>query len=447
MAGEHPEPTPATAKFLYGTAYRCGHPTCRRPLYRVDEQTGDRTLNSRICHIHARREKGPRWSPDQSPDDNRSAKNLLLMCLEHASAIDDPALAAAFPAELLAGWKAKQLQEYDELQQSWSLSAEMAEDVIKASSAIEFNFGNSTLHLGGEGGRSPGAGGGGGGAVGPHAQGGRGGGGGGHRVDEGTFTLPRPKQGLEAPPSFDSTRFNPGAGGGGGGAVGERARGGDGGGGGERVSALIDLVALRAAGLDHVVAVVGKGGVPSTLPGQHAPKAEDSIVRFVAKDGTVLKEVRASGGAGGMSAAAYLADGVPELSMDDITAGFRITTLMPVNSIQLQGGLIFVLGGGWVKFPIPRFPSPVTWPVLCVARWNALEPSAARGLYLSLIHPDGHEVAKQTLTLSAGDARLDNYTWIRLIGADVDVAGPWTLRVHSGGFFLADYSVDVSVSG
>jgi hypothetical protein len=159
MLIEHPAPSPATAKLLYGTAYRCAYKNCSRPLYRIDEQTGERTLNSRICHIYARRQNGPRWSDNQSTDHNRSEKNLVLMCLEHASAIDDPALENAYPPELLLEWKSKQLEEYDQLAQSWALSPEMAEEVIKASSNLEVIFSSSTVHLGGEGGRGPGAGG------------------------------------------------------------------------------------------------------------------------------------------------------------------------------------------------------------------------------------------------------------------------------------------------
>jgi hypothetical protein len=59
MPIEHPPPTPATVKYLYAHASRCAYQGCSRPLYRVDEQTGARTLNSRICHINARREGGP----------------------------------------------------------------------------------------------------------------------------------------------------------------------------------------------------------------------------------------------------------------------------------------------------------------------------------------------------------------------------------------------------
>src|SRR3954465_15514408 len=100
MAVEHPPPTVATVKLLYAHAFACAYPGCGRPLYREDEATGTWTLNSRICHIHARREGGPRWDAHQSPEDNRTEHNLMLMCLEHASAIDDSRTTGSYPPTL-----------------------------------------------------------------------------------------------------------------------------------------------------------------------------------------------------------------------------------------------------------------------------------------------------------------------------------------------------------
>jgi hypothetical protein len=68
-----------------------------------------------------------------------------------------------------------------------------------------------------------------------------------------------------------------------------------------------------------------------------------------------------------------------------------------------------------------------------MARWNALEKNDARGLYVSLFHPKGHEVACQSLVLPAEETRLNNFMWVLTIGAEFDVAGQWSLRVHSGG--------------
>ena len=78
---EHPLPTVATVKQLYASAFRCAKPDCLRPLYKTNDDTGDLVLNSRIAHIHARRAGGPRWI-EMSAEDNRSASNLVLLCIE-----------------------------------------------------------------------------------------------------------------------------------------------------------------------------------------------------------------------------------------------------------------------------------------------------------------------------------------------------------------------------
>lgn len=92
MPVTHPEPTKATVKQLYGNAIRCAEPSCNEPLYRVDASGTARTLNSRVAHICARREGGPRWNADMSGDENRSEENLVLLCTNHSYEIDDPPL-------------------------------------------------------------------------------------------------------------------------------------------------------------------------------------------------------------------------------------------------------------------------------------------------------------------------------------------------------------------
>ena len=265
MPIEHPLPTEATVKLLYAHAFGCAFEDCPRTLYRLDDETGVRTLNSRVCHINARREGGPRWDPDQSSEVNRSEQNLVLMCVEHAAAIDVHETLSAYPAERLREWKRKQLEQYDRIQQGWVLDSDMAREAIEASlSGADVVVSNSTVNLGGEGGKAPAAGGGGGGAIGRGARGGRGGDGGGHRKDDGHYTLPWPE---DCPTHLDMNElaklgvdYVPGAGGGGAGAIGDGARGGNGGDGGKRVSAIIDIAKLRKAGLHHIDYIVGKGG-------------------------------------------------------------------------------------------------------------------------------------------------------------------------------------------
>jgi hypothetical protein len=435
MPIEHPPPTDASVKFLYAHAFRCAYENCQRPLYRVEEQTGERILNSRICHICARREGGPRWDPNQSGEDNRSQQNLVLMCVEHASTIDEPSTLNAYPADLLRGWKRKQLEEYDRLKQGWAIDTEMAREAIENSfSNVEVLVQNS--NLGSEGGKGPGAGGGGGGAIGPNSRGGQGGPGGAHRIDRGDYTLPWSEQPLaELDPALG---FYPGAGGGGAGAIGDGAIGGDGGGGGERVSARIETAALNEAGFDRIEFTVGKGG-------EHGAKGEDTVLKYVAKDGAVLKTMRAKGG---QSGAAFLPDGVAEISAVDINEGhFRIATLMALNAAEFRENLLFALGADWDTFSVTSMPSAVVWHIYCTARWRTLPVPGARGMFISLIHPAGHEASRQTLIIPAEVIGAHHFIpahhFIHQLPATIDAEGVWTVRVHSGGFVLSELDLRV----
>lgn len=133
----HRTPTPSTIKELYATAFRCGFEGCRKPLYRVNDETGEHLLNSRVAHICARSEGGPRWDPEMSEEANRSGANLILMCLEHATEIDGTP--EHFPVELLHTWKHAQIAEHKEMHKAWNLTEAETRDVVQASFGhIEF---------------------------------------------------------------------------------------------------------------------------------------------------------------------------------------------------------------------------------------------------------------------------------------------------------------------
>jgi hypothetical protein len=439
MPIEHPPPTEATVKLLYAHAFGCAFESCPRPLYRLDNETGVRTLNSRVCHINARREYGPRWDPNQSADENRSEQNLILMCVEHAAVIDIPETLSTYPTERLRDWKQRQLAEHQRIQQGWILDTDMAREAIQASlSRPDVIVSHSTVELGGKGGNASGAGGGGGGAIGRGARGGRGGDGGDHRVDHGEYTVPRP----DDAPRLDVKElarlgldYVPGAGGAGARAMGNNARGGDGGSGGEHVSAAVDLAALRKDGFHHIEYVVGKGGKARC-------DGEDSVVNFVTEDGRVLKTIRASGGRGG---GAVLPDGVVEVSPEDIQDHFRVTTIMIVNAAEIRDGLFFLLGADWERYTARDLPSEVTWTIVCTARWAPREWSAPRGLSLSLLGPDGQGAFRQTLVIPADAGPKGGFRWAIQIRATLHIAGIWTVRLHSGKFLLANTDISVTV--
>lgn len=439
MAIEHPSPTEATVKSLYAQSFGCAFEDCRRPLYRVDDETGIRTLNSRVCHIHARREGGPRWDRNQPAELNRSAENLVLMCVEHATVIDDPRMLSSYPPERLRQLKQSQLEEYDRIQQGWILNTEMAQQAIAASvPPADVLITDSKVSLGGEGGNAPGAGGGGGGAIGRGARGGRGGSGGEYHVDHGAFSLPWAE---DAPSHLNSSEltalgvdFVPGAGGGGAGAIGEGVTGGDGGDGGNCVSGLIDLSQLRHAGFQRVECVIGREGENGTNGG-------DTIVNFLAEDGRVLKTILAAGGQGGGT---KIPEGCAEVGPSDVASKFRISTLLVANSLEIREGLFFMLGADWDNYSAPHLPVDAVWPVAYSFRWEAFEWTEPRAVFLSLLRPDGSEAVSQPLIIpiESGPAGM----WRGCCGLNIklDGEGLWAVRLHSGGLLLGQIPIAVT---
>lgn len=110
MPREHPKPTKQAEKELYGSATRCAFPRCPEPLYKENRADGRLALNSRVAHICARREGGPRWDPAMTALENQSASNLILLCVKHADEVDIPKNLALYTVDVLRGWKADQLR-------------------------------------------------------------------------------------------------------------------------------------------------------------------------------------------------------------------------------------------------------------------------------------------------------------------------------------------------
>ncbi|MCT2547407.1 HNH endonuclease signature motif containing protein [Streptomyces atratus] len=118
-------------KRLYATAFRCGKPGCKKPLYKMNNETGEWILNSNVAHIHARSEGGPRWNPEMTEEENRSAENLMPLCREHAAEID--ATPEHYPPTTLREWKQQQLAEYHAVQKAWPINDDEATEVAAQS--------------------------------------------------------------------------------------------------------------------------------------------------------------------------------------------------------------------------------------------------------------------------------------------------------------------------
>ena len=107
-------PKESTISLLYGQAYKCAF------------------RNSVVAHIHAKSQGGPRWI-EMPPEENRGFDNLILLCDEHHSEIDNKALEKKYPAELLRQWKENQLKNYVDAHLHWELTDQEVKEVLEVS--------------------------------------------------------------------------------------------------------------------------------------------------------------------------------------------------------------------------------------------------------------------------------------------------------------------------
>lgn len=80
---------------------QCAAPDCIKILMARD----NKTLISKICHIEAASENGPRYNPQMSDDDRRHFNNLILLCDECHEIIDNMDNEGLYPVPLLQEWK------------------------------------------------------------------------------------------------------------------------------------------------------------------------------------------------------------------------------------------------------------------------------------------------------------------------------------------------------
>lgn len=434
MAFEHQPPTNSVVKQLYARAFTCAFPSCNEPLFREDPVSGTWVLNSRICHICARSEGGPRWDAHQTSERNRSVENLVLMCIAHASVIDDPLLLHSYPAELLRTWKEEQLAEHQRRREGWPITSKVADEALLASKGATISIRDSIVHLGGEGGRVSGAGGGGGGAIGDGARAGRGGNGG--RITD-ADGKPLPPEELEYF-LISGGIPAPGSGGGGGGAVGPGAIGGDGGDGGDGMSFTVEVQPG-----DVFVIEIGEGGKSTRQPGQHPSPGGDTVLRHRTAAGELIREYRVAGGKSAKSG--RLPDDWATITAADLEGGFQVSTLMPFTTCDFYQGRLHILGGAWEAFNVPQVPYDAAWPIICIVGWEKLEPGHMRGLQICLTNPSGEEVSRIAVGLPQAALSGLSYIWPVMIGATFDCEGFWGLHVQSGKYLLSRILIRISV--
>ena len=78
------EPSLKTLKRLFAlSCNQCAFPGCDTPIV---ENSG--TVTGIVCHIKARKKKGPRYDPAQTEEERHAFGNLVLMCGRHSKQID-----------------------------------------------------------------------------------------------------------------------------------------------------------------------------------------------------------------------------------------------------------------------------------------------------------------------------------------------------------------------
>jgi hypothetical protein len=375
MPRKHPPVTEATAKQLYATAVGCAEPDCNAPLYRT-EADGIRTLNSRIAHICARSEGGPRWDSQMESSENRSSKNLLLLCIEHADVVDQKALEKRFPVPKLQEWKRSQIADYERVVESgreagWHLTDDEAAEVVDESErSTNISLTADTIIVGGMGGQPLGAGGG-GGVIGTGSLvGGRG----------GDVQIPK----LDGEPG----KF-PGGGGGGAGAL-------------DYQGPWIPHTGSGTAGSGYIAGVDGN-------PGGDTVFASGDI------------EIRAKGGTGGLA-------GTGKRSQ---TEHLHVSTLLLANYISIDGGLAHMIHGAWQSWNVVLIPTRLTLPIFCVIEAGGAD-AGEYTIVFEAHSPSGELRARQSIALVVDEsAELVRVPYTCALEVEADELGMWRVTARS----------------
>ncbi|HGY1113608.1 ABC-three component system protein [Providencia rettgeri] len=120
---------------------KCAAPYCDKNLVSIDGSS----IVSKICHIEAASPKGPRFNPSMTDDQRRSYDNLILLCDECHTMIDDMDNLHKYPVSLLHEWK----KEHEEIgMQKKAVKKSMLMSAIDAIANVDFDDSDSTYELG-----------------------------------------------------------------------------------------------------------------------------------------------------------------------------------------------------------------------------------------------------------------------------------------------------------
>jgi hypothetical protein len=111
----------------------CTKPGCTKQFIGEDEKT----IISKICHIEAAEAGGARYNSDMTDDQRRDYDNLILLCDEHHSIIDNKENEGVYTVEILKRWKIDREQE--SIQKKLGENPSLLGEMVNAISEINFD--------------------------------------------------------------------------------------------------------------------------------------------------------------------------------------------------------------------------------------------------------------------------------------------------------------------
>ena len=115
---------------------QCAYPECTKKLIAEDQKS----IVSKICHIEAASKDGLRYNFKMTDDERRHFNNLILLCDEHHTIIDNKENEKKYPVELLKEWKRN--HECKLLHSTLQKNPTLLSVAINAISDITFDDGN-----------------------------------------------------------------------------------------------------------------------------------------------------------------------------------------------------------------------------------------------------------------------------------------------------------------
>ena len=321
-------------------------------------------------------------------EENRLASNLLVLCIEHADEIDQPARVGMYPTAVLHEWKSQQLAYFDEHKNGWQITQSEAEEVIQESTRQEITIQAEVINLGGLGGAALGAGGGAGGAIGQGARGGKGGKGG--------------KRSKNGP-----TRINlkggdgraPGAGGGGSGGIDPDSplfwRRGD---------------TMPTFGASSFLGIDGNDGGDTTF----GPAGGEPLLR-------------AKGGKGGLV-------GTGKRSVSEKAT---VSSLMLANYVKLRENFAYITGACFQLYNILNLGDVLNFTGIAVLEFGGT-PIGEYGITVAALDPKNNEASSVKFAFDisqAGDILRISCKFS--VTVTVNMFGMWTIVVRHGSKDLA----------